>query len=88
MVRPWTGTLSHWSSTVSRRSIGGLKKSHVLVNKSRLIPVLWPVISSLHAPRSRMGCTAAARGALYMLSVRSHEQQVAEKSYGEHLNRL
>ena len=49
------------------------------------MPVLWPVISSLHAPRSRMGRIAAARGALYMLSVQPREQQVAEKPYGEHL---
>ena len=32
-----------------------------------------------------MGCIAAARGVLYMLSVGSREQQVAEKPYGEHL---
>ena len=42
------------------------------------MPVLWPVISSLHAPRSRMSRIAAASGALYMLLVRSREQQAAE----------
>ena len=45
------------------------------------MPVLWSLISSLHAPRY----IAAARGALHMLSVRPREQQVAEKHYGEHL---
>ena len=43
------------------------------------MPVLWPVISSLHAPRSRMDLIAAARGALYMLSVRPREQPNSEK---------
>ena len=50
------------------------------------MPVLWPVISSLHAPRSRMGRIAVASSALYMLLVRPREQQVVEKPYGEHLN--
>ena len=50
------------------------------------MPVLWPVISSLHSPKSRMpGHIAAARGALYMLLVRLREQQVAEKPYGDYL---
>ena len=75
------GTLSRF--LVSRRSIGVLKIIHALVDKSRLMPVLWSVISSLYAPRSRMGRIAAARGALFMPSVLSREQQVAEKSYGE-----
>ena len=48
--------------------------------------VLLQGISSLHAPRSRMGRIAAARGALHMLLVRLREQQVVEKPYGEHLH--
>ena len=32
-----------------------------------------------------MSHVAAARGALYMLSVQPREQQVAEKPHGEHL---
>ena len=43
------------------------------------MPVLWPVILSLHAPRSRMGRIAAARGALCMLSVRPREQPNSKK---------
>ena len=31
---------------VSRHSIGGLKRTHTLVDKSRLMPVLWTVTSS------------------------------------------
>ena len=64
---------------------GDLKKTHALIDKSRLMRVLWPVISSLNVPRSRMGRIAAARGALYMISVQPREQQVAEKPFGEHL---
>ena len=30
----------------SRRSIGGLKRTHTLVDKSRLMPILWSVTSS------------------------------------------
>ena len=29
---------------VSRHSIGGLKRSHTLVDRSRLMPVLWTVV--------------------------------------------
>ena len=31
---------------VSQRSIGGLKRAHTLVDKRRLMPVLWTVTSS------------------------------------------
>ena len=38
--RPWTGTLSRWSN-LSRHSIGGLKRTHTLIDGSRLMPVWW-----------------------------------------------
>ena len=77
--RPSFATLS--VGLASRRLIGGLERTHALVNKSRLMSVLWPGISSLHAPRSCTGRIAAARGTLCLLSVQPREQQVAEKPY-------
>ena len=35
-----------WNGKVSRRSIGGLKRTHTLADKSKLMPVLWIVTSS------------------------------------------
>ena len=48
---PLTRTLSRWSS-LSSTSNRGLKRTNARIVESRLTPVLWPVISSLHALRS------------------------------------
>ena len=81
--RPWTGTLSRLVWSLDLLS-GDLKEPTHSSIRLGYMPVLWPVISSLHDPRSHMGRIAAARGALYMLSVLPREQQVAEKPNGEH----
>ena len=66
-VRPAVGL-------VSRRSIGGLIRTHTLVDQSRLMPVLWAVTSPLQREPDLEGttCPTACAPAEY------HTQQMLQ----------
>ena len=77
--------------SVFRRSIGGLKRMHTLVDKSRLMPVLW----SVNWGRNLMSQTKNPCELLVAVWLRPSTtkpciccKQVAEKPRGEHLKMM
>ena len=76
---------------VSRRSIGGLKRTHTLVDKSRLMPVLWTVNWG-HNLMSQTKNPCEPLVAVWLKPSTTEPciccKQVAEKPRGEHLKMM